>query len=325
MPLNVEKYAKKFRALRVHKQGETISPHKPCMLLAVVDVAERGDLAKNEIRVHDAPALADMTLIDSFRRYMKAAKPESPAKIANPLLRLKSEGFWHLSPRHGGATGFDKLPRNGGDDYRYLRDNVEFIHLDRDLHELLMDEGTRSTIRECLIDHWFPECREEMYAAVVAGREQFEYEQQLEDPSSPLTQEPQKEIRKPVFRRRVLHAYGYSCAATGLRFLELDVFPSLLDAAHIRPFADSHDDRTVNGIALQPTYHRAMDQFLIAPGPDLKWHVSNSLDDRINGHQELKKIDGESLIAPVEKRDLPDKHALQWRLERLHEMDRQRR
>ena len=324
MPPDLEKYAKKFQTLHVYKRGEEVAPHKACLLLAIVDVAERGNLVKNEIRIFDTPVLADMVLADCFRRYMRVVKPYSPAKIANPLLRLKTDGFWHLSPKDGHAGHVNTLPLGGGGDYKHLRKSVEFIYLDDELHELLMDERARSALRDCLIDRWFPECREEIYAAVTAGQKEFEYEKRLEEPSAIKVPEPQAEVRKPVFRRRVLSAYGHSCAATGLRFLMFDG-SSLLEAAHIRPFADSHDDRTVNGIALQPTYHRAMDQFLIAPGPDMRWHASDSLDDRIDGHQELKKIDGKRLLAPMEKKYQPDEHALKWRFERLREMDKQRR
>ena len=55
----------------------------------------------------------------------------------------------------------------------------------------------------------------------------------------------------------------------------------LLDAAHLIPLNESNDNRVRNGIVLTPTYHRAMDSHLIAPGPDGKWHVAafvNSLD-----------------------------------------------
>jgi hypothetical protein len=47
------------------------------------------------------------------------------------------------------------------------------------------------------------------------------------------------------------------------------------------PFSESQDDDSRNGIALAPTFRRALDRYLIAPGPDLKWHVSPVLDSRI--------------------------------------------
>jgi hypothetical protein len=44
--MDLEEFATAFTKLRVNKN----SPHKPCMLLAVLDLAEAGALANNEIR-----------------------------------------------------------------------------------------------------------------------------------------------------------------------------------------------------------------------------------------------------------------------------------
>ena len=313
-------YAEKFKALNVHKKEGKSSPHKACLLLAVIDAAERGKLVTNRINIYDNSVLADMNLVNSFRGYMQVANPSGLAKISNPMLRMKSDGFWHLSPKPGRESYMKKIPQSGGYDYQYLRENVDFIYLDDELHNILMDTGARSTLRDLLIDTWFPNCRQEMHLAASSAQEELEYEQNLKN--DPLTQEkpPKDEVRKPVFRRLVLSAYDHCCAATGLRFLMLDG-SSLLEAAHIKPFSISHDDRTANGMALEPTFHRAMDQYLIAPGPDLKWHVSVSLDERISGHKELKKLKGESLLIPRDRKHCPDKHALEWRLDRLYERE----
>jgi putative restriction endonuclease len=60
-----------------------------------------------------------------------------------------------------------------------------------------------------------------------------------------------------------------------------------VEAAHLIPFSESHDDDPRNGIALAPTLHWALDRYLIAPGPDYKWHVSPVLDSRIRDNTEL--------------------------------------
>ena len=39
-----------FRNLHVYRRGDRFSPHKPCMLLAVLGLAESGHLERNEIR-----------------------------------------------------------------------------------------------------------------------------------------------------------------------------------------------------------------------------------------------------------------------------------
>jgi len=46
MPSNLDHYLRAFRTLHVNRAGERTSPHKPCMLLAVLGMAEAGDLGE---------------------------------------------------------------------------------------------------------------------------------------------------------------------------------------------------------------------------------------------------------------------------------------
>ncbi|NQU10233.1 HNH endonuclease [bacterium] len=91
----------------------------------------------------------------------------------------------------------------------------------------------------------------------------------------------------------------------------------LVDAAHLVPFSETHDDDPRNGMALCKNHHWAMDQFLIAPGPNLKWHVSRQLDDRLEGQQDLLRFQRRSLLLPAEPRYHPKRESLTWRLERM--------
>ncbi len=43
-------------------------------------------------------------------------------------------------------------------------------------------------------------------------------------------------------------------------------------------------------MALCKNHHWVMDKRLIAPGPDMQWHVSKRLDDRIEG--QVEKLTG---------------------------------
>lgn len=58
-----------------------------------------------------------------------------------------------------------------------------------------------------------------------------------------------------------------------------------------------------------------MDEHLIAPGPDFKWHVNQSLDPRV--YRMLLELRGQKLFLPVEPKMYPKREALEWRLERL--------
>ncbi len=67
--------------------------------------------------------------------------------------------------------------------------------------------------------------------------------------------------------------------------------------------------------------HWAMDRNLIAPGPDLKWHVSKVLDPRIPDFKRLCELKGQRLLLPAETRLTPKLESLEWRMERLRDPD----
>ncbi len=60
-------YQEKFKRLVVNKTGGRASPHKICMLLAVLDLARSGALSGNEI--HFAPPL-----LERYNRLFAAIK-----------------------------------------------------------------------------------------------------------------------------------------------------------------------------------------------------------------------------------------------------------
>ena len=82
--------------------------------------------------------------------------------------------------------------------------------------------------------------------------------------------------RNHRFRRNVLNAYHQTCAVTGLQL-------ELLDAAHILPVAiKGSTDATNNGLALAPTYHRALDTGLIYLDEDYVMHLNPAREEAIH-------------------------------------------
>ena len=112
--------------------------------------------------------------------------------------------------------------------------------------------------------------------------------------------------------------YDYRCAASGVRFRLGDL--TIVDACHLIPFAESGNDHPTNGIALSKNHHWALDRHLIAPfatETKLVWRTAPCLDDRLEGHKDLLKLEGRSVLLPREKRFWPADEGLQWRTERL--------
>jgi putative restriction endonuclease len=125
-------------------------------------------------------------------------------------------------------------------------------------------------------------------------------------------------VRSTAFRRTVLEAYDYRCAASGWRIILPDG-QVMAEAAHLIPFAALADDDPRNGIALAPSYHWALDRNLIAPGPDLRWHVSKLLDPRLRDNAALLELASMDVLLPQNARYRPREDALQYRLDHLRD------
>ena len=112
------------------------------------------------------------------------------------------------------------------------------------------------------------------------------------------------------FRQTVLRRYENRCVVTGL------VLPSLLEAAHIVPWADNKALRLVpqNGLALNPMMHKAYDKNLLGIDADGIIHISDAFTDSAQNDRIrslLDKVAGEKIIVPKDvtlNRDYLDRH-----------------
>ncbi|MBI5916729.1 MAG: HNH endonuclease [Bacteroidetes bacterium] len=81
--------------------------------------------------------------------------------------------------------------------------------------------------------------------------------QQVSAPRQEVVRTISKKQRDNSFRARVLRAYNYKCAFSGIQL-------RLVDAAHIVPVSyETSTDETSNGIALSAIHHKAYDKGLI--------------------------------------------------------------
>ena len=184
----------------------------------------------------------------------------------------------------------------------------------------MQSASNREAMRDQLIRKWFPNHQEALVDKLAFRRDSNSYERALREAvaGEPVVSEapPVRTVRDSAFRRLVLEAYDYRCAASGWRLI-IPESRILVQAAHLIPHSESQDDDPRNGIALTPNFHWALDQHIIAPGPDMKWHVSEVVDKRIPDNQPLIELEGKAVISPTKRNMLPRKDVLEWRLERL--------
>jgi putative restriction endonuclease len=308
-----------FGNLGRNKKDGRYRPHKPAILLAVLDLADAGRLKENRI-VYDAP------LIERYARYFDIVREgDDELNPHHPFFYLKSDGFWRIKPREGSEERVQNLRTATN---AQMRDHVEYAFLNPEVFRVLQNPEGRAQLRNYLINRYFPEKKKQLLAEETFEKAVSAYEGVLEDevlrrPKVSLAKEqaivrevPPEEVRDMAFARLVKEAYDYRCAASGLRLI-LDDGSSIVEAAHLVPFSVSKNDDPRNGIALSRNHHWALDHNVLVPGPDLLWHVSPTLDRRIKDYEEILDLNGKPILLPKNKRFWPSADALTWRKNRV--------
>ena len=318
LAMTLHAYQDKLCRMNVNSPGGRTSPHKICMLLAVLDLARGGGLTENKIAF-------DTPLLERYGRFFEAVR--TPSDHPNPYfpffhlagkLRGGHPGFWHLHPLPGREAVLSSMTTARS--FKDIVDNVAYASLDPELFTLLQSVENIDALGHSLAQRWFDRGLSDLHVVVSRCSEISVYEHKLRSATLIVAEEaaPPAYVRDPAFRRVVTQMYDYRCAATGVRLL-LPSGEALVEAAHIHPFHAAGDDDPRNGLALTPDMHWAFDRNLIAPGPDLKWHVSSVLDARVPDFAALVGLKGKPLLPPRDARMFPKREVLEWRMERLRE------
>ena len=115
-----------------------------------------------------------------------------------------------------------------------------------------------------------------------------------------------------AFRVLVTEAYHRRCAITGERTLPV------LEAAHIRPYAESGPHRISNGILLREDLHTLFDDGYITLSPDLRVKVSSRIREEFENGREYYAHHGQPLVAmPERAEERPDTDLLRWHNEHV--------
>lgn len=114
-----------------------------------------------------------------------------------------------------------------------------------------------------------------------------------------------------AFRVLVTDAYTRRCAITGERTLPV------LEAGHIRPFAEGGGHLIANGLLLRSDLHTLFDRGYITVTPDLRVEVSSKIREQFDNGKEYYRLHGHHLLVqPSDAANLPAKEFLQWHNEK---------
>ncbi|MDQ2873169.1 MAG: HNH endonuclease [Candidatus Eremiobacteraeota bacterium] len=109
-----------------------------------------------------------------------------------------------------------------------------------------------------------------------------------------------------TFRKLVLAAYDNRCALTGEKTIPV------LQASHIKPFAETHGHEIQNGISLRSDIHTLFDRGYVTITPDHRFRVSTKLREDFSNGRVYYEHDGRTIQLPSEPQLRPRPEFLEW-------------
>ncbi|GAC1444455.1 MAG: HNH endonuclease [Chloroflexota bacterium] len=313
---NLQHYAQLFANLRVNKNqhffpDDTLrcAPHKPLLLLAVLDLYSEG-------LIHDSLVPLIPELGELFSRYWyRIMPPGNRPNLALPFFHLKNDGnFWHLVATPGNENvlentkAFNSVP--------HLKDLVLGARLPADLSVHMSNPRDRDALRQVLTTRYFSSgAQARLLEQGTVNVEAFEYSQNLL--SGRLVAEAleaqayRPAARNQGFRRAIVIAYDHRCATCGIRVMTVDG-RTAVDAAHIKPWSESRNDRPTNGLALCKLCHWCFDEGVLGIDQSRAILISRQLQASSNVPAHLATLQQRPIIGPANPELAPDLTALIW-------------
>jgi len=121
---------------------------------------------------------------------------------------------------------------------------------------------------------------------------------------NPLLVRPR--LGQGAFRLLVTDAYERRCAVTGERTLPV------LDAAHIKPYADAGPHDLRNGLLLRKDLHALFDAGYVTVTPSLELHVSRRIREEFENGRDYYALQGASVRMPLPPAPPPSTEYLEW-------------
>jgi len=271
------------------------APHKPLLILALIESAESGELSDPMLALS-----AGLRLRFTALWHVVVQRWTTKPDPLLPFHHLSTQGFWK-------ALRADGQPSEGPDSTRRIELHPEFF-------ALLQQASFRAAARLLLIDTWFPAGEQ------IALRSSLNLDPATSDTIA-IVEEARQHYeetgRDTRFRIQVIVQYQYTCALTGYTLTATRTGATIVEAAHIAAFADTRNNDPRNGLALTPDAHWSFDEGLWTVDDDLREVVASDVfTDWSPEGNSLKQRHGYPLHFPSASRLRPEKHYLQWHRER---------
>jgi putative restriction endonuclease len=292
------------------------APHKPILLLSLIDGIEQGWIVNNQVPITPE-------LVAAFKEnWSLLVDTHHQADFTQPFYYLQTEGFWHVVTRTGQA-----MPAHIRS-IQTLNTLVSYGTFDEPLYAFLLEPGSRTLIRQALLDTYFPLTKinyrqNQQPGAYIQAIENKLLNEPATVYASEIRQADEEEVfvRGGVFKKMVPKVYKYACCISGMQVTSIyDV--SLVDACHIVPFSVSHNDTIGNGISLCPNLHRAFDRGLISIDAEYRVLISDSFSETEESPYSFRQWQGKPIALPANPQYYPSPENLATHREKRFERDR---
>ncbi|GBL16381.1 hypothetical protein MTo_03704 [Microcystis aeruginosa NIES-1211] len=304
LPLrNLKYYCERFASLNVNvskKRGN--AQYKPILLLSVIDLISQGLITENKIFVSDE-------LINTFNKYWNVLSSQYEGGLYYPFFHLQSEGFWYLRLK----PDFNGLQPKST---KKLKLAVEYALLDEELYDLLQDQNYRQELIDTLISVWFSSSQKEISEILTINTNLQDVSTEELSIFDNVEQEKKFYLRKSLirsafFRKAVVYIYNYQCSFCGLK-VNHSLTQSIVDGAHIKPFAKFYNNQINNGLSLCKNHHWAFDQGLFTIDDQYKIIITKDFEEVSPNAKSIKDFHGENLLLPDNNEYLPNLESVKW-------------
>lgn len=312
----LEQYIQKFSNLRTDKNRKQWSlitnhraPHKPFLLLSVMDLFAQDQITRNSIE-------PSFELVDTFNIYWSSVMPlGSKGNMAYPFPRLHNDEIWQLIP----TPGFKgKINIQSISSMVKLSAVCSGAKLDDELFKLMSQPETREQLRAVIINTYFAEeIRPRVLECGHVNIKAYEYSKELlkefKDIERPWDkiEADEKKVRDQGFRKAIVTLYEHRCALCGIRMLTPEGH-TIVEAAHVKPWSESHDDRPTNGMALCKLCHWSFDEGLMSVGTKYEVLVSQAVNINQNYPGHVLTLSDRNIIKPEKTNFWPGQDNLKW-------------
>lgn len=281
----------KLTRLNTSKKSPDPAPHKPLLLLAVMDLIESGTITSNPI-----PRSAELTY--QFMTYSRiVAHRRGALDIRMPFHHLSGDGVWEPLDAQLRPSPARKV--------------TQFALCSDGVWAAFHDATFREQARRVLISRWFT-LSEQLALAATLNIPEGELGTAVAQVAEAERATAVKQGRDVQFRLVVVAGYAFTCCLTRHRLMTTSR-GSLVDAAHIHQFSDSRNNDPRNGIALCKNAHWMFDQGLWTITDDLTVKVARTHFTEHHPHGKgLTEYDDMPLLAPADPTLKPDPVYLEW-------------